>query len=799
MQDRLWWLRRAMAIALGLTVMAGGAPLFAQDDPPPSYSDLPEVPAPLPIPYLYRDEDGPDPAPRDKLPRIIAQEEAAAAAAQQACDGGDQAGCTALAKAFLYGAGKPQSRNVAELLLREGCTAGEAEACHELGMLLVSLRKPETVYFGVDAFDRACQLGQLDACDGYAGLIEQNMWAGTRVDPVAAAALREATCARGGTAACTTLATRQFEAEDDPATQQAGKAQLDVLCSRGAAGACSVLITKLQQAAEWGAPPNAELRDLFGRGCRAGSADACAGLGRAVFAESAGPPEGRSAALALFRRACDLSIYQCDEERDIGMASQLAAACTAGDQAQCAALGQLYADPQSVLHQPLAALPLLGGACDAGIVSACGTAADALLIEKAKLVPLNADDFAAAIRWRLSACEAESAYCLILGSDLIEGEQLPADRAQGYALVSRACEADNQQACDALRRFAEKDPDAPLPIASSKVRPPMTEEEEKAYYAEVFAERDVEEQAYRAQFCTTSTVTFRGTTYTETICDLKPRALGGFMAKVGEAPWQAMIWRPEKIDGMTLGLRDRVVCGGTLVATGWVLTAAHCLIDQPRGKGGKRYAIEKNPYRIRLGLMGLGEDEGNSYPILRVIRHWNYDPASLAFDIALVQYDARAGRRGLGTFGAERIAIDRKSVTERPVVAGRPVYAYGWGVTSIDTSKAAEKLQGVKLLLRSAEECGQVSTFTQGLRRNSVVCAAGPQNEQACFGDSGGPLVLYASRKDNPVLFGVVSGGWQCGTTADRKPSQYVRIGHERVQRWLDENLPGFRSGLPLR
>ncbi len=200
MQDRLWWLRRAMAIALGLTVMAGGTPLFAQDDPPPSYSDLPEVPAPLPIPYPYRDEDGPDPAPRDKLPRIIAQEEAAAAAAQQACDGGDQAGCTALAKAYLYGAGKPQSRKVAELLLREGCTAGEAEACHELGMLLVSLRKPETVYFGVDAFDRACQLGQLDACDGYAGLIEQNMWAGTRVDPVAARCLHDAgdAAVRGG-------------------------------------------------------------------------------------------------------------------------------------------------------------------------------------------------------------------------------------------------------------------------------------------------------------------------------------------------------------------------------------------------------------------------------------------------------------------------------------------------------------------------------------------------------------------------------------------------------------------------
>jgi len=104
-------------------------------------------------------------------------------------------------------------------------------------------------------------------------------------------------------------------------------------------------------------------------------------------------------------------------------------------------------------------------------------------------------------------------------------------------------------------------------------------------------------------------------------------------------------------------------------------------------------------------------------------------------------------------------------------------------------------LRGARLELRDPQECKAVArTFR---REASVLCAAGPNGEQACQGDSGGPLITYADQKGVPTLIGVVSGGKSCGTTG--VPSVYTRLGDPLVQRWLASHVPGFRSGQTAR
>lgn len=121
------------------------------------------------------------------------------------------------------------------------------------------------------------------------------------------------------------------------------------------------------------------------------------------------------------------------------------------------------------------------------------------------------------------------------------------------------------------------------------------------------------------------------------------------------------------------------------------------------------------------------------------------------------------------------------------VFRGMEVFAYGWGWTANEGSSTTDYLQGVKMQLRSQEDCAAVTQF-EGEDRDSALCAAGAQGEQTCYGDSGGGLVYYGDEDKRPKVVGVVSGGRKCGTTG--KPSQYTRIA--KVREWIDAKIAEF-------
>lgn len=281
-------------------------------------------------------------------------------------------------------------------------------------------------------------------------------------------------------------------------------------------------------------------------------------------------------------------------------------------------------------------------------------------------------------------------------------------------------------------------------------------------------ERDVAQAERRARLCTVTTVEYEGASYTDTLCDAISEVIGGFdVPRIEQAPWQAMIWRPASIGRRQFPPRQRVACGGSVVATGWILTAAHCLVDTLGPN--EAYPIDAHPYRIRLGVIRpLRLDEGLSYPILRVIRHPLFTRRHLRFDIALVQYDQRAGTRGESLFRPARIAVDTRTLDQRPVVPRTPVFAYGWGRTDVRRAAAAEVLQGVRLELHDQAQCNALTGFTDPEAKDAALCAMGARRQQACNGDSGGPLVTYGDRRGVPVLIGVVSGGGTAGRPASR-------------------------------
>lgn len=747
------WLGMALGAVLGLTLMAPAA-------------------AQVPIPYAYDEQPHGDlkPAPHDKPAARVAAEQAAADSAGTACDTGDLAGCAALGRAFMLGEGRPQNRPVAELLLRQACDGAEAAGCLALGQLFRSTGEPEVLAAGTLALGRACRLGNLDACAAEAEARDKgnNRADGDRQ---AANALRRTACDRGSTSACLALGSALAES-DDPAPRAEGLRLLERLCRAGEGQACGRIAGPLQRE---NPPRTALAQEMIALGCKAGTPYLCNDLGALLFEQASGPPETRTAALAALDRACALNDVFCGTPATIRAHPALVAGCEGGAQADCLALGRLYASENSLLHAPAEAVRLLGGACEAGAAAACRPTAEAL-------GPSSPEQIAQAMHWLDLGCTGGvDDDCQTLGKDLLTGEYFEPDKARGYALLALACERGGIKSCETFDQYAMDDPDAPLVPADARFGPPVSPEEEAERER---LEREAEEAA-EARRCRTSEVLFRGVIYRDTICELRVVAItGGRLARAGEAPWQALLWRPERMHGRALAFGERVECGGALIREGWILTAAHCVIDK------KRRPLLTAEHRFRLGVLDARAPDGLSFSIRRVYAHPRYHEGSRTFDIALVELETRRRLRVGTPHTIKPIAFEGTTISQRAPQAGAPVYVFGWGHTAFE-GQASARLKTAKLALEDGAQCESRNRLT-GYLLGSLLCARSADRSQACDGDSGGPLVSYQGR---PTVIGVVSAGTECGRTD--VPTRYTRV--SKMMDWINDVLAGRVAPIAAR
>lgn len=221
------------------------------------------------------------------------------------------------------------------------------------------------------------------------------------------------------------------------------------------------------------------------------------------------------------------------------------------------------------------------------------------------------------------------------------------------------------------------------------------------------------------------------------------RIVGGLPAPEGDWPWAVALLRAD----------GGQYCGGTLIDTNWVLTAAHC---------------ETRPGDLALvGRHNLRTDTGEQHLVEYVLVHAGFDGMSGTYydDIALVK---------LAAF-SQQPTVDLADGSNKNVRPGVEAVVAGWGYASPE-EPWPEALREAPVRLVSTAECRAQHERDIG---DGMICVGGESaTASTCSGDSGGPLMVYHAEAMAWQQIGITSFDNDCG---EEKPyGVHTSTGHYR-------------------